>query len=319
MMMSEQYKMEVYKLYASFQKEKKFFKSLTKKEFNSILFNSQYYCNNGSFVCIENNSVIGFISCNVTDQKREGFGYINTIIVAKEYRLQGVGTTLLRLGEEYLSNMGKKNARFVFLSQINWPWYIPNTPKHIHPGMPCVPINSPFYLFLYHNGYKVNSIHEGFHVDLRNYYLPSKVIERDKENEKLGIVVEKYDATKHHGLDEFCEEATAGFARAIKSNLARKSPYPFIVAALNGEIVGWTGAIYTEPSGRGHLDGIFVSAKVRGKGLGTSIFARLCYESKQNNAQYMTLFTGLDNYARYIYMGAGFNVAQSFADMCKEL
>jgi hypothetical protein len=36
-------------------------------------------------------------------------------------------------------------------------------------------------------------------------------------------------------------------------------------------------------------------------------------------ASYMTFFTGLDNPARYIYLGAGFQVAQSFADMKKDL
>ena len=40
---------------------------------------------------------------------------------------------------------------------------------------------------------------------------------------------------------------------------------------------------------------------------------------KEMGASYMTFFTGLDNPARYIYLGAGFQVAQSFADMKKEL
>ncbi|MFR5892303.1 MAG: hypothetical protein ACLUG4_07560 [Bacilli bacterium] len=33
----------------------------------------------------------------------------------------------------------------------------------------------------------------------------------------------------------------------------------------------------------------------------------------------MTFFTGLDNPARYIYLFAGFKIAQSFADMKKIL
>ena len=42
-------------------------------------------------------------------------------------------------------------------------------------------------------------------------------------------------------------------------------------------------------------------------------------ESKKNGATYMTFFTGLDNPARYIYLGAGFNIACSFADMKNNL
>ena len=82
-------------------------------------------------------------------------------------------------------------------------------------------------------------------------------------------------------------------------------------------MVGWTGAIWTEPSGRGHFDGIIVDEDIRGAGLGKALFCYLCYQSKLNGASYMTFFTGLDNPARYIYLGAGFKIAQSFADMKK--
>jgi ribosomal protein S18 acetylase RimI-like enzyme len=77
--------------------------------------------------------------------------------------------------------------------------------------------------------------------------------------------------------------------------------------------------MYTESTGRGHLDGIAVDPNVRGGGLGKALFCYLCYQSKLNGAKYMTFFTGLDNPARYIYLSAGFKIAQSFADMKKDL
>ena len=144
-----------------------------------------------------------------------------------------------------------------------------------------------------------------------------------EENEKEGLTVELYDPKKHFGVREFAQEiredGNPGFAYSIEYNLNREKPYPFVVAADHGKVCGWTGSIYTESTGRGHLDGITVSSKIRGKGLGTGVFAKLCTESKKNGATYMTFFTGLDNPARYIYLGAGFNVACSFADMKKNL
>ena len=120
--------------------------------------------------------------------------------------------------------------------------------------------------------------------------------------------------------DEFCEVIqNPGFAASIKNNLKRDEPRPFLVASNNGKVVGWTGAMYVESTGRGHLDGIVVDPNERKAGLGKGLFCNLCKHLKEMGASYMTFFTGLDNPARYIYLGAGFQVAQSFADMKKEL
>ena len=220
--------------------------------------------------------------------------------------------------EKYFKDNGRNSARFVFLSGICWPWYIPHTEKHEHPGMPAARMNSDFYLFLYHHGYFVNSIHEGFHLPLSEYELPEKVVKQEEENAKRGLFVEIYDPKKHYGIDEFCEVINnPGFAHSIQYNLKRDEPRPFLVAAHNNKVVGWTGAMYTEATGRGHLDGICVDPNERGGGLGKGLFCHLCKYLKDHGSTYMTFFTGIDNPARYIYLFAGFKIAQSFADMKK--
>ena len=80
-----------------------------------------------------------------------------------------------------------------------------------------------------------------------------------EKNKKEGFTVEVYDETKHFGVEEFCNKIdNPGFAGAIRNNLKREKPYPFLIAAHNGQMVGWTGPMYNEPTGRGHLDGICV-------------------------------------------------------------
>ena len=312
----------IYDLFSYFQKEDNFYKELTKEEFCNHLFGNWGFQKDGTFVALDGEKLVGVISANVRDNdlgNENACGYIHTIIVKKEYRRCGIGSKLLEHVHEYMKSKGVGGSRVVFLGAVNYPWYIPHTDKHIHPGCPGVKINSEYYIFLYHHGYFVNSIHEGFHVNLKTYEYPQKVVDIINKNKEEGITVELYDKNKHFGVDEFCEIINnPGFAYSIKYNLEkREKPYPFVVASDHGKMVGWTGSIYREASGRGHLDGICVSPEVRGKGLGTAIFATLCKELKKLDSDYMTLFTGLDNPARYIYLGAGFNVACSFADMKK--
>lgn len=319
------YEKQVYDLYCDFQKEDDFYKVMTLDEFQNHLFRNPNFQEEGTFLAVQDDQLIGIGSAlvrSIDENNPKSSGYIHTFIVKKEYRRQGIGTKLLEQCENYIKSKGKTSSRLVFLSPINWPWYIPNTEHHIHPGAPAIRINSDMYLFLYHHNYFVNSIHEGFHLPLAEYELPEKVVKKMEENKQRGLYVEVYDPNKHYGVEEFCkkiEGSNIGFATAIRNNLKREKPYPFLCANENGRMVGWTGAMWNEPSGRGHFDGIIVDEDIRGAGLGKALFCYLCHQSKLNGAQYMTFFTGLDNPARYIYLSAGFKIAQSFADMKKNL
>ena len=317
---NEKYQQGMYEVYVDLTQEEMFYQEKTFDEFKNTLFNSRAFEADGTFVALDGDKVVGFISTNARDDNPKTSGYINTFIVNKAYRRQGIGSKLLELGEAYLKEKGKTSVRFVFLSGINWAWYIPYTDKHMHPGMPAVRMNSDFYIFLYHHGYAVNSIHEGFHLPLSEYELPKAVVDKMEKNKERGLFVEIYDPNKHYGVEEFCQKIEGdnpGFAYSIRYNLNRPEPKPWLCANENGRMVGWTGAMWNEESGRGHFDGIIVDEDIRGAGLGKALFCILCYQSKLNGAQYMTFFTGLDNPARYIYLGAGFKIAQSFADMKK--
>ena len=315
------YQKQVYDLYCDFQKEEDFYKAMSYEEFVGHLFKNPFFKDEANFLALKDDQVVGFGGAIVKpsdDGNPNASGYIHTFIVKKEYRRQGIGSKLLELCEQYIKDKGRASSRLVFISPINWPWYIPNTDHHLHPGTPAIRINSEMYIFLYHHNYFVNSIHEGFHLPLAKYELPQSVVKKMEENKERGLTVEVYDPNKHYGIEEFCEVINnPGFAASIRNNLKREKPYPFLVAANHNKVVGWTGAMYTESTGRGHLDGIVVDPNERGGGLGKGLFCNLCYWLKNNGSSYMTFFTGLDNPARYIYLSAGFQIAQSFADMKK--
>lgn len=314
---------DIYNLFVEVIREENFYKEIPFEEFNAKLFQSSAFKKEGTFVAYEHNTLVGFISGMIRDMDKgneKAAGYLHTIFVKKEYRRNGIGKELLNRVEAFIKNEGFNFSRFVFLGQINWAWNIPHYPGHLHPGAPAVPINSELYFFLLHNHYYINSIHEGFHLPLAEYELPASVVEKMKKNNENGYYVELYDKDKHYGVEEFCNKINnPGFANSIRYNLKRDEPRPFLVASHNGQMVGWTGAMYTESTGRGHLDGICVDPDTRGGGLGKALFCYLCDYLKQNGSSYMTFFTGLDNPARRIYLFAGFKIVQSFADMKKDL
>ena len=93
-----------------------------------------------------------------------------------------------------------------------------------------------------------------------------------------------------------------------------------LLVGLKGHTVaGFTGPIYPEPSGRGYFAGLGVAPQYEGHGLGTLLFNKLCLAERACGAQYMSLFTGVNNPAQRIYQAAGFTPRRYFAVMIKEL
>lgn len=249
-----------------------------------------------------------------------GDGSINAIIVRPKYRDQKIGDTIITYLENYLLDKGCKSVSVGGFLPSCYAWYIPNTAHHDHPCAPGVRINSSEYFFLLHRGYNVLGIQDAFHLNLSDYEISDKIEQIIKENEKDGLTIEFYDPDKHTGMERFYQDlGIYDFEKVIRENLKLPKPYPFLVVSEKGKIKGWTGALWNEPSGRGHFDGIAILSSIRGRGLGKALFSYLAYHSKLNGATFMTFYTGLTNHARYIYMGAGFKIVQSFAVMKKYL
>ena len=278
---------------------------------------------NGAFVVVDNGLVVGLgiALIRIIDRNNElAPGYMTTLLVDKKYRRVGIGKKLLELMEEYIKSQGKKEIMISYRSTLNYPWYIPNTDKHDHAGAPGAFINSDLYLFLINNDYKVIDEQDAFHLDLPKYEMPDRVVEKIEKNGKEGYVIELYQEGIHYGMNEFYDDINdEGFIRVIKENLEKEKPNPFLVISKDKKILGWTGAMYTEPSGRAHFDGIAIASAIRGRGLGQGLWCSLANYSKQNGSKFMTFFTGRTNHARYIYLKSGFKIIQSFAIMRKEI
>lgn len=299
------------------------YKPFTKEEFELHVLKHPDFKIDGAFVLEKDGKIIGFGIGLIREYEKTNPnrpGYIPLILIKKENRRCGLGTKLLHHLEGYIKENGKNEVSFSYRSTLNFPWYIPNTNKHDHAGAPGAFVNSDLYLFLINNEYLVVDHQDAFHLDLTRYEMPLKVVEKIKKNEEEGYVIETYKEGYHYGFEEFYEDINdEGFSRVIKANLALEKPLPFLVISNNGKVMGWTGAMYTESSGRAHFDGIAISTKVRGRGLGQGLWCSLGKYSKEHGSIFMTFFTGRTNHARYIYLKSGFKIIQSFAIMNKEI
>lgn len=295
----------------------------TNEEFKNRIINNPHFDPDGFLVAIEDGDVIGFGHAIYNNQDKDPAltpGYITCIVVKTGYQRRGIGTKILKALEEFLKSKGKTFVRNYFANPVSLKWYIPGTDKHEHNGAPAVPFNSPFYLLLSANGYIVNGQQDGYHIDLTKYELDESIKKRIEENEKDGYHITVYDPNKHYGFDELFDALNNdGWRNSIKYNLNRENPRPIVIVEKDGEILGFTGPIYKEESGRASLSGVGIHPKTQGRGLGKTMFCSFCEESKKNGATFMTLFTGSDNKARNIYLYAGMKIAQSFAIMRKEL
>lgn len=315
---------DVVKLWNDSVAAESIYKGFTKESFTEKFLNNPYYDEKGSVVIEHEGKIIGFGNAVVKNDGKEPSatpGYITCVAIDKNYRRQGLGSKLLKALEEYLKSMGKTYVRQLFFNPINLEWIIPGTLTHDHPNAPAIPFNTPWYFLLMANGYNVNGQQQDcYHLDIRNYELPEKVVKKNKENELDGYTITFYDPKKHFGFDELFKALNNPlWAQVVEENLAKQNPDPMLVVEKEGRILGWTGPLYTQSSGRGYFAGIGVHPETQGRGLGKSLFCELVYQSKKNGASFMTLFTGSENLARNIYLYAGFKIVQSFAVLRKDL
>ncbi|HKM29594.1 MAG TPA: GNAT family N-acetyltransferase [Bacilli bacterium] len=302
-----------YAIYAEFTDE-----SFTKK-----FLENPFYDNDGSCVVIDEGKIIAFGNATYNNNSLEPEktpGYITCIAVDKKYWRQGIGSKVLHYLESFLQSKGKTFIRTFFANPINLKWYVPGYDKHEHAGAPAVEVNSPFYFLLMANGYNVNGQQDAYHVDLTKFEMPQRVLDKIAENEKDGYTITIYDEKKHYGFEELFDALKSEEWRsAIRKNLAKDQPLPILIVQKDGEILGFTGPINNEPSGRAFLAGVAIHPKTQARGLGKTMFCSLCQKSKENGSTFMTLFTGADNKARNIYLYAGLRVVRSFIIMRKEL
>jgi len=302
------------------------YKPLDDESYKRLFLDNIHYDGEYDFVCEENGEVIGF----VTGTEKKVFlpgethentpGYLTAIFVRADKRGMGAGRMLLEALENAMRERGKKSVVSSGNNPVNLPWYIPGTPGHDHNNAPGTDIESMGYEFLLKNGYMDLHREVAMYLNLKDYqYLP----EIDEIRERLkseNIIAGRYDVSLNCEFDGMCDRVGSEYWRKVlQDETAKENPRVILAGVTDGHIVGFTGPVDKEPSGRGWFTGICVDPNYGKRGIATVLFNDLMCEFIKEGAAFSTLFTGVDNHAQRLYKRTGFEVRRTFAIMKKEL
>ena len=312
---------------ASCEKNEVVYKPLTEERFHALFEANPHYDGEYDFIAEENGEAIGFVSgaekkIFLPGETRENTpGFITAIFVKDGKRKEGVGKALLDALEYAFRLNGKKSVVSSGNNPVNLGWYIPGTPGHDHNNAPGTDVDCAGYEFLIKNGYKDLHREVAMYLDLSKYECSPEIEEiRARLKNEENIYVGRYDVKWGCEFDGMCDRVGSEYWRKVlQDETAKENPRVILTGVYENHIVGFTGPVDKEPSGRGWFTGICVDPNFGKKGIATVLFNDLMREFVDEGAAFSTLFTGIDNHAQRLYKRTGFNVKRTFAIMKKEL
>lgn len=290
---------------------REYFYPMKRERFEHMVLEKPNFDPRGCFSARLGSEIIGFGLGAIRTQKTFGVdldrlpGFLSILLVHPEYRMRGVGTTLLKAVERFLEMKGKGEA------QIGYPY----NPVSFAPG---IEVSEYAFKFFLNRGYRVVSQSLLMERDLRSFTLREKIREFMEKHEGDGIIYHVCDEENRNALLELMNLFPGWYDR-VSASFESTPPKPVLIAVRDGEVVGFAGPISVE-KGEGHFTGIGVHPKYRRMKIGTVLFNLLCLELKGRGATRVMLHTGTANPAQEIYFDAGFKVKSVWATkMVKKL
>ena len=290
----------------------------------------------------EDGRVTGLAHCVAPETFRRGKpgnAYLTCIFVDPACRGRGTGKALL---EEVKRRMKSRGAQTLYLSSlnpVNLDWRIPCTPDHDHNNMPGVDEDCAGYGFFVHSGFEVKHREVSMYIDLSTYHMPEEIPAIRERLKTEGIYTGAYDHRLNCEFDGMCGRVGSDYWRdVLRTEIAAwkagepnadfrmwadgirpAGPRTILAAVQGGHIVGFTGPVDRQKSGRGWFTGICTDPMYERRGIATVLFNLLMQAFVDEGAKFTTLFTGTDNHAQKIYRNAGLRPVRQFALMALPL
>ncbi len=270
---------------------------------------------------------------------RAGRAFLTVLLVSASHRGRGIGRALLKAFGDRMARRGASELYISGLNPVNLDWRIPGTPGHDHNNMPGADTSCAGYPFLERCGFTARAQEIALYMDLSRWKMsPETTILRNRLKAE-GIETGPYDVSLNCGFDRMCDSVGSEYWRdVLRTEIAAwkadkpnadprmwadgippRGPRPLITAVHLGQIVGFTGPVDLQKSGRGWFTGICTDASYERRGIATVLFSLLMEAFVQEGAAFSTLFTGLDSHARKIYERAGMRPVRQFAIMALPL
>ncbi|MBT3342319.1 MAG: GNAT family N-acetyltransferase [Gemmatimonadetes bacterium] len=278
------------------------------------------------FVAEVNGHVVGWISGiakkvflpKETHQNTPGF--LTVLFVDAGHRRQGIGTALLKTLKAAFRQDGKQRLACLPTNPIDLGWTIPDTPGHDHNNAPGVDLDGPLHPFLQSAGFADGAVEVAMYLDLSRYEWAPAVSQLQEKLLAEGIQTGRYNTSLNCNFDRMCDRVGSEYWRSVlQEETAKPDPRPILAAIHEGYIVGFTGPVDKEASGRGWFTGICTDPEFEQRGIATVLFNLLMQEFVEVGAQFSTLFTGDSNHAQRLYARTGFDVRRRFVMMQQEL
>jgi len=293
------YLKKIYDYYLKYTRENTNYCLLEYDEFIKKIIKGRQY-----LVSTINDDINGFLSSVIENEK----AYITLV-----YGSDQVKEKLLTLFEDKAKLSSVKELWFHFFNPVQLEFN--PLPLIRHPNAQGVNLNSSLHQVLLKLDYQENSIQDTYYRNLVNKLNFNEKIIYDKDYK-----VCFYDDLKHHKFSDFIESLNHKYwSKTLTENQLSDKPLPLLIATYKNDVVGFAGPLKVESDGRGYFSGIMVQEKHRKHHLGSYLFQNLVVELKKIGSTYMTLFTGRNNPAKYIYQKYGFQVVSSFVTMKKTL
>ncbi|MFS0838075.1 N-acetyltransferase family protein [Paenibacillus sp. 1P03SA] len=297
------------------------YKEMTGRSFNGIFLSSPYFDEENTFVMREADGTIVGFACGCTGDDLplgDAAGYITCIVLSADRQTDANYRLLLEALERRFRQLGKKQADVLFFNPMMLPWYIPDTPGHEHNNAPGVPAGSRLHEFLLGEGYAERARECAMYLNLAAFSIPDEIRAKEARAAAGGYSAGLFDPARHKGIEAMLQ----GFDNPLwQKEIAASTAngVPVVIAARQGQAVGFAGPVIRQENGRGYFAGIGVHPEHEGHGLGSLLFFRLCEAFKDIGTDYMSLYTGSTNPAIRIYEKAGFTTVKQFAVMRKAL
>lgn len=289
-------------------------------QFEKALVRHPYFNGKHAFVLKDKEDICGFVCGCEGDSLPFGKerGYFTCLLLDEAHDSKEATELLLAALEESFRNAGKTCIVSTCFNPMKLPWFLPDTPRHQHNNAPGIAVDTPLYRRMTEYGYQDRNRECAMYLDLEHFQgIPEHVRQLEKKAASEGYSVQWYDGRKHTGLREMVE--ATGNSMWIEEIPYAAEHINMLVALKENSVAGFTGPVYPEETGRGYFAGIAVSPLHERHGLGTFLFYRLCMAEQEAGSRYMSLFTGIDNHARKIYLDAGFCEKRIFSVMLKEI
>ena len=268
-----------------------------------------------------------------------GVAYLTCLMVAPAHRGRGVGRALLEALKNKMRARGANRLAMSNLNPIHLDWRIPGTPGHDHNNTPGLDSECAGFGFFPRAGFAEKHREVSMYQDLSHYRMPDKIEKIRADLAAEGIAVGPLAGPWDYEFDGMCDRVQSDYWRdVLRTEIAawkdgapnadprfwaddvRPAGPRTILAAVHGRsIVGFTGPVDLQKSGRGWFTGICTDPLYERRGIATALFHLLMQAFVDEGARFSTLFTGTDNHAQKIYLQAGFRPVRQFCTMSMDL